>query len=686
MKRQTLILVLSIAFLAVCFSSLHAQVTIGADDAPNPSAALDIRSNINHGLLLPRVVLTDTLIAAPLIGHVKGMFVYNTTGSADGKVREGIYYNDGRRWWNTTDDAGANGNLVGEPWYKINSSAPATLNTQNIYHGGKVGIGAIYASGVDTLGMSMLEVDGASTNKNSIEDSNDNTIDFTKSNFVYTTAGIASAGTTFTLQGLKDGGTYTLGVKGTSSAGIARFEQSGMTFYYVNNETVPADKHALYTIVVMDSNAYVWMAQVSIEKELPPIPDIANSPYLWVGAFWKANQKGERLIRQSNTGSWEAKVIEPATNSWIVLDRNLTTDPNVGWLPGADESKVHNGNDSFTNNPNINSPENFETLHPVNSTLTSVSGTGTIYFRIGLTGTIGATEHRYGIVELTYNNGQKQNIYIRQGEYPDVLFSGRTNARQFSPYNLTYDNDPWTVGAGTTYTNHPQVGQGAGVFVDYPTQAGAFFQWANGTANFQRRAYHPTTPGLNPINIANWPVTGTPNTWSATGNETCPSGYRRPNDGSTTAQEGGSNTASEMRQSLYASPPSGVTAYNDNSVFGYYADGFFDRRKIVSFSSGTFVSVPASVSIGNSMIAYIGVLFYNANTNASLFFPTAGERIAISSQEGQLVGTAGGGFYWSSSSQNTTNNNAWVLYVSNINRNQLGTGKYIGASIRCVLQ
>ncbi|MDR1730174.1 MAG: hypothetical protein LBR52_05885 [Prevotellaceae bacterium] len=89
-----------VLFIALAFSfQANAQVTIGADITPDASAVLDLQSNDKLGLLLPRIVLTDTLLAAPLTGHVQGMFVYNTASSADGKVKEGIYYNDGRRWW-----------------------------------------------------------------------------------------------------------------------------------------------------------------------------------------------------------------------------------------------------------------------------------------------------------------------------------------------------------------------------------------------------------------------------------------------------------------------------------------------------------------------------------------------------------------------------------------------------------
>ncbi|NDV46797.1 hypothetical protein D0T49_07025 [Paludibacter sp. 221] len=77
----------------------NAQVTIGADRAPNDNAILELAS-ANKGLLLPRVTLTDTETPSPLNNHVAGMAVYNTAtaGADDVAVTPGMYYNDGTRW------------------------------------------------------------------------------------------------------------------------------------------------------------------------------------------------------------------------------------------------------------------------------------------------------------------------------------------------------------------------------------------------------------------------------------------------------------------------------------------------------------------------------------------------------------------------------------------------------------
>ena len=111
--------ILSLFITSLFFSlPLKAQVTIGADDRPNPSAMLDIRSNDHYGLLLPYLNLTSTTDATVLAGgaHVQGMLVYNTATIND--VRPGIYYNDGKRWVR-----------VGERWFYMPAFKLPTYGT-----------------------------------------------------------------------------------------------------------------------------------------------------------------------------------------------------------------------------------------------------------------------------------------------------------------------------------------------------------------------------------------------------------------------------------------------------------------------------------------------------------------------------------------------------------------------------
>ncbi len=83
--------------LAVLISlELPAQVKIG--DNPeniNTDAILELES-ANTGLLLPRIALTSTTLAAPLASHTAGMLVYNTATAGD--VFPGTYFNNGTGW------------------------------------------------------------------------------------------------------------------------------------------------------------------------------------------------------------------------------------------------------------------------------------------------------------------------------------------------------------------------------------------------------------------------------------------------------------------------------------------------------------------------------------------------------------------------------------------------------------
>ncbi|MDQ1096527.1 MULTISPECIES: beta strand repeat-containing protein [Chryseobacterium] len=101
---------------------------------------------------------------------------------------------------------------------------------------------------------SKLEIDGASTNKSAYNAGSSTTIDYSKSNLAYTSA---SAGN-FTLQNIKDGGTYTLSVRGTTS-GTSAFTANWFTVKYVHNTATIADKETLYTFMVMGSTVYVHM-------------------------------------------------------------------------------------------------------------------------------------------------------------------------------------------------------------------------------------------------------------------------------------------------------------------------------------------------------------------------------------------------------------------------------------------
>ncbi len=129
----------------------------------------------------------------------------------------------------------------------------AKVSTSNSLVLGGTGSSAVNVGIGTSSPASKLEVDGASTNKSAYDAGASATIDFSKSNLAYTSA---SAGN-FTLQNIKDGGTYTLSVRGTTS-GTSAFTATGFTFRYVNNNPSVANTHTLYTFVVIGTVVYVY--------------------------------------------------------------------------------------------------------------------------------------------------------------------------------------------------------------------------------------------------------------------------------------------------------------------------------------------------------------------------------------------------------------------------------------------
>ncbi|MDR2233706.1 MAG: fibrobacter succinogenes major paralogous domain-containing protein, partial [Tannerella sp.] len=433
-----------------------------------------------------------------------------------------------------------------------------------------------------------------------------------------------------------------------------------------------------------DNTAFSIRCVKAEETRLPPedIGDIARSQYHWVGAFWKNNQRAERLIRWSNPTNvlWTATVTQGA--DFIRLDTKMTDDPFVGWRAGVtdlqEQANVKNGNDEA-------GFDNLAIYQVPTTAGTTVSGTGPIYFRIGLTGDNPTSTPRYGVVHLSHGAGatlQEHDIFVRQGENPDLLYAGRANAVAFSPYNLTAFNNNWPLGGGFGINNHPDVGTTKGSFVQYPSQGGAHFVWSI------TRAFHPTNPSSGGIeNPGNWyqnpgQINGVSATW-ATSMDVCPQGYRFPVD-----DAGGAST-SEMRQSLYNSPQSGNTFSTSGFTFGYYADGFFDRREIKSSPGGGSLYSAVSTGPGSVDVAYLGVLFYNPSTYKSLFFPAAGGRIGTAG--GGLSGNGAQGNYRSSTSGTGADNiYSWVMFTNGNNATtaaqtqQFQHTKRDAESVRCV--
>lgn len=435
-------------------------------------------------------------------------------------------------------------------------------------------------------------------------------------------------------------------------------------------------------IVEFDLSGQVWSAGqiMHYNLDIKEQESSYNLEFNFVGAFWKGSQTGERLIRFSVAGNHEAEQIGDfqakvywTDGKWqagdIVFSNTPSADPGVTW------------NRSTEHPADMNS---YDANYRVTGNETSVSGkikNGNIFFRIGLKSTFAASYNnpaRYAIIQVKYGKGawqQERYIYLRQGEYPDYLMrkteyaSGsdlpnRPYANRFSVYNLTAQNAFGSAAYQATAL------QGAR-FTAYPSQVGAFYQWGNNLGksywgesywtnsqqyfNNYRHAYHPSL------------VISTPGWWTNTEREywnqaysrhkVCPEGWRRPQDGTISGNivndsyyaddiseacevdDRISSVFSEFKQSLLLQIGDQNTK---NSIYGYYADGFFDRRVIV----GKGVSTGADV-------AYVGRLFFNSATGASLFFPSSGYREGYHAGL-QHVGDLGR--YWSACGYYVLNN------------------------------
>lgn len=159
---------------AIAQEKIKDGTVTGTVNQPSTAAILELESS-NKGLLLPRVSLTNTKTWS-LTGTVSttgGMTVYNTNASiasTDDKYPAqgaGIYFWDGTGW--------VAGSPV-EPWNKATTAYGATLNTQNIYQKGYVGIGdfstqapgaALHIKGnTDGFAVDNIIMESISTNKN----------------------------------------------------------------------------------------------------------------------------------------------------------------------------------------------------------------------------------------------------------------------------------------------------------------------------------------------------------------------------------------------------------------------------------------------------------------------------------------------------------------------------------------
>lgn len=396
--------------------------------------------------------------------------------------------------------------------------------------------------------------------------------------------------------------------------------------------------------------------QVNTRNTNDPQP-IGKAPSPFVGTFHRFDEYGERIITWNNTGPWVA-VIDPL---------NAHQDPNGGGgyadyedvifdrlvSPAKEAGILHTINPGNAEDYLVSDGAN--TVVTIDGKATrALMGNGRVYFRVGwrknstrATGPI----NRYAKItirdQINDMNTSKilGTLFIRKGEAPDYVMrpgdpvqgvyasSTRKDAVKFSSYDVT---SPYGNELKDNYYNYPIIASGGGEHLQYPTHGGSYFKWGSGRGISSLTGRFADTPlaGYNKN-------THTPNLWSQA-IDVCPDGYRAiaydnrfELVATPFAQPYASLDGLEMVQSLYVKPEQGTTApygwlkntpypgnQDANWVFGYYADGFFDRGPAT-------INVPEHLEPHttvqyNGQEGYDGMLVFNPTSLASLFLPATG--------------------------------------------------------------
>ena len=322
--------------------------------------------------------------------------------------------------------------------------------------------------------------------------------------------------------------------------------------------------------------------QVNVETSLDSL-NIQNIQSSFVGAYWRYNETGERIIRMNNTGSWSAAVIA-TQGSWDASDI---------YIDGLPSNYSDSIGVAITGS-----------ILQMESSAGMLNGTGNISFRLGLkegtTLASASTAPRYAVVLIKYDDASKNHLlFLRQGEAPAVV----AGTGLFSPYNLDYNK------ASTSSTTYE--------LTDYPSIGGGYQQWStDGTLYSNSESLDNTTSSTDYSSLAN----------------VCPSGLRPP-------------TYDELN------------ALNSDATImgGLYADGYCDRLgfSLVNNGSGIYY-----ISAENNSV-FMGALFYNTTTLASLFMPFAGE---MSGSNFSYSNGGMRGYYWTSV-ESTTADLPYILEV-----------------------
>lgn len=418
--------------------------------------------------------------------------------------------------------------------------------------------------------------------------------------------------------------------------------------YFELNRTNSNSAEGAYLIYVY-AGGLRRAVQVNI-KNTNQLPPVGTSLSPFVGTFHRHAEYGERIITWNNTGSWVA-VIEPENShrnpdgsggyddySDVIFDKYVSPAQEEGILYTSDPGDAE---DYLVSNT-------WDKLVLINGKETrALTGNGKVYMRVGWQKSVTrstAPRNRYAKITIRDQIDDMKTskvlgiLFVRKGEDPDYLMrqgdpveggvyaSNRNDALMFSPYDVT---SPYGNETKNEYFDYPFIASGGGEFVKYPSQGGSYFKWGSGRGVSLYTRFVPYGYFNNNVTV--------PGVWSGAV-DVCPAGYRVPAyDNRTEALADytfpnpySSLDGLEMIQSMYVKPEQdlGHAPYDwrkqipypqdpsANWMFGYYADGYFDRGPI-TLKPSAYVSYAGSEG-------YDGLMVFNPHSLSSIFLPATG--------------------------------------------------------------
>ena len=224
------------------------EANVGAANLTNATAiGASAIVNANNTIQLGNSAVTDVKTSGAL---TSGTITYPKVHGTAGQVLTTSGTSGGAATWQTLSavtTVGAISTTATTNGATITGNNTLNLTPADATNGGVVTNGTQTFAGNKSFAKAV-------TNSTAFNASAGTTIDFSNSNLAYTSANPGA----FTLTNLKDGGTYTLAVRGTSS-GTASFTASGFTIVSLGNFSTIAGKKTVYTFVVMGTEVYFSM-------------------------------------------------------------------------------------------------------------------------------------------------------------------------------------------------------------------------------------------------------------------------------------------------------------------------------------------------------------------------------------------------------------------------------------------